>query len=300
MKTRKESLWFVLSKFRAFVILLPRAPLLRFAVIGLVLFVFYTGARWHHAADRADSFRPDADILYRAAVTLGIDSEAAVVRQRLVQLGQFLELDESAVGQSLEQEARALGLVETDPVIRRHIEHLAELALQRGGAAVLPSEAEVARYYATEAEHFLEPARVRLAQVYFSFERRGAATAMTAQATLERLRAQHLSPVDVGALGDPFARALGADAATRADLERAFGAELASAIDTAPVGTWTGPLRSAYGVHLIWVQERSAARPRPLAAVRNQIVHRLAHERGERLAARRLELLRQTAARQTP
>lgn len=302
MKPRKQALDFVFSRFRVFVASTVRLPLLHFALLGIAAFALSNARIWHDdSRDHAGSgWPPDAEMLYRASVMFGIDNEAAVVRQRLAELGQFLDLDGASRGRSLEQQARELGLIETDPVIRRHIEHLAELALQRGGAAVLPTEAEVAQSYDAEGARFLSPSRVRMTQIYFSFERRGAATEAAARGALDRLRSEHRSPADIGPLGDPFVRGLSCDAATRAELERAFGSGLAAAIDAAPTGTWTGPLRSSYGLHLVWVYERSAARPRPLAAVRNQIVHRLAHERSESLAARRLGLVRRMAARQTP
>jgi hypothetical protein len=275
------------------VTLVLRVPLLRFAVLGIALYC----AAGSYGRSSALTTAPDAGLLYQAAVTLGIDRDAALVHRRLAQLGEILELEESPAGPSGEQAARDLGLVETDPVIRRHIEQLAELALQHGGTALLPTDTEVAQYYATEQRRFARPPSVRLTQIYFSFERQGAATEANAQAALARLRAEQLLPRDVGAWGDPFVLSFGTRVATHDDLVRAFGTELAVAIDSVPDRSWAGPLRSAYGMHLVWIHERQPAGIIPLADVRNQIIHRLARERGARLATQRLEILRQTAAR---
>jgi parvulin-like peptidyl-prolyl isomerase len=53
-----------------------------------------------------------------------------------------------------------------------------------------------------------------------------------------------------------------------------------------------GPVRSSYGLHLVWVDERSPARVPPLAAVRSQVAHRLLAERGEERLRARLRTLR--------
>jgi hypothetical protein len=164
----------------------------------------------------------------------------------------------------------------------------------------LPTAAEVADYYASQQYRFVQPSSVRLTQIYYSFERHGAATEANATAALTRLRAEHRLPGDVGAWGDPFVHGFRTRSATHDDLVRAFGTELATAIETVPTGGWSGPLRSAYGIHLVWIHERRASGPAPLADVRNQIVHRLVRERGARLAARRLDLLRPAAARPAP
>jgi parvulin-like peptidyl-prolyl isomerase len=53
-----------------------------------------------------------------------------------------------------------------------------------------------------------------------------------------------------------------------------------------PAGAWSGPIRSAYGLHLVWVHESVPGEPPQLADVRNRLTLELAEERREaRLAA---------------
>jgi hypothetical protein len=281
---------------RGFVNRLLGAPLLHFGGVGIAVFAAVGVEQWY--SDAAPD-RLDQDLLYQAAITLGIDREASVVGKRLAELGAFLEVHGSGEQGATEREARDLGLVTTDPIIRRHVEQLAELALRRGGLSVLPTEDEVAEYYATHARRFVEPPRARLTQMYFSSARRGADAEAAAVAALVRVRAERLSPANVVDWGDPFVQAFNARSATHDELAQVLGDDLASAaVDSAPVDSWAGPFRSPYGFHLIWVHQRTAASRVPLTAVRNQIVHRLVRERGALLAARRLELVRQAAAGQ--
>jgi hypothetical protein len=60
---------------------------------------------------------------------------------------------------------------------------------------------------------------------------------------------------------------------TRTDVARQFGDDFADAILKVEAGRWTGPIRSGYGLHLVFVRERSDQRLPPLAEVR-QVVER--------------------------
>jgi hypothetical protein len=103
--------------------------------------------------------------------------------------------------------------------------------------------------------------------------------ARVAQALAERLRTGRTRPEDAPALGDPFPWGAVVRLEPAVDIDRRFGSGFAAALAAAPLETWTGPLASAYGLHLVWVQERVASRVPPLADVRAQVLHRLLRER---------------------
>jgi hypothetical protein len=233
----------------------------------------------------------DDEVLFREAIALGIDREDGAVRERLVRLGGFVGEDASGA-EAMEQEARRLGLDRSDLVIRRHLVQMMRLATERVGAAGLPSEEEVADYLARHADLFAAPARVALAHVYLSRERRGATLAGQAALLLETLRTENVSPEDGAALGDPFIRGAQVAAASEVDLEQMFGPDFAVAVRDLPERVWVGPVRSSYGLHLVWIRERLAPRVPPLAAVRSQVVLRLMHERGAARARERMHALR--------
>jgi parvulin-like peptidyl-prolyl isomerase len=68
---------------------------------------------------------------------------------------------------------------------------------------------------------------------------------------------------------------------TQRDLEKLFGLEFARRVmDLAP-GAWNGPLPSAYGLHLVRVEEREPGRLPSLAALRNQVERAYRLEQGE-------------------
>ncbi len=48
------------------------------------------------------------------------------------------------------------------------------------------------------------------------------------------------------------------------EVGRQFGEAFAEAVGQAPVGRWTGPVRSGYGQHLVFVRERTEGRLPPI------------------------------------
>jgi len=228
----------------------------------------------------------DDEVLYREALRIGLDRNDPVVRTRLGQLTRYLAEGPTEDEASLEREARTLGLDRTDLVVRRYLIQSVRLLAAGPQEAELPTEAALETYLARHAEAFAQPSRTRFVHVYLSADRHGANLARDARALAARLRARGISPDDASTLGDPFPRGALVPLEPAVDIDRRFGSGFAAALAAAPLGTWAGPFRSAYGLHLVWVQEREPARVPPLADVRGQALHSLLRERrAERVQA---------------
>jgi hypothetical protein len=245
------------------------------------------------ALDRPPS---DDDLLYRtAAAAVSVDDP--VVRGRLLRLAQYLELGGTAEGDHAEPDdeliaaARDVGLAGEDLVLRRYLAELARLALARPTTADLPAEDELRAWVAARPERFTAAAHVRAHHVYLSGTRRGARLANDAAALLADLRARGVVPGTAATLGDPFVRGPVIDGAHDA-VARAYGDELARALDALPAGSWHGPLASPFGLHLVWIEARMPARPASFDEVRGRALHAYLRERGAVRAKRRLAALR--------
>jgi hypothetical protein len=257
-----------------------RAPALHFLCLGACLLVART--RWDASARSAPTASDD-DLLYQEALTLHVDTSDRAVRERLARLGGFVGEDAGDEA-TLEDEARRLGLARSDLVVRRHLVQMMRLAAERLNPEDLPTDADIATRAAAETI----PARTRFTHVYLKRTR----PAADATRVLDQLRQNEASPA---ALGDAFA--LGADIGplTDHDLDQRFGPGFAASIANSPVGTWTGPIHSTYGTHVVRVTERLAPTTPPLESVRGRIVHELLHERRAQRASERLAHLRNRA-----
>ena len=299
-------------------------PLLHFLVLGLLLFA---ADRWRHAAavpapppivisaddvaalrrgwheqfgrepDAADEraligLAVDEEVLYREALAAGLDRGDRVVRARLLELARFLRLAPDDDPQALAEAADRLGLERRDVLLRRHLAEMERLALAKGSVADLPSDAALRAYYARQAARFAQPARVELSQVYLSAQRRGPALETDARRLLDELRRRDADPRAATTFGDPFIHGAHVPLASRAEIERLFGQDFAGEVERAPTGRWVGPIRSSYGLHLVWVHQIVATQVPALDAVRGQVLHAMLREHGAQRLHERLAALR--------
>jgi len=261
-----------------------RSPAVHFVCLGAVLLV---ASRAWDRSTRVPVDVDDEELLYQAAIDAGVDRTDPAVIGRLARLGQFVGEDRGDEA-ALEAEARRLGLARSDVVVRRHLAHMMALAAGRLEPSDAPTDADLA----TRTGELTIPARVHFTQVYVSRARHGAATDADAAALLAALRDGRVAPDNAATRGDAFATGADVGPSADADLDRRFGPGFASALAAAPAGTWAGPVRSTYGLHLVWVRERIAAEAPPLDAVRGQLVHRWLSERSAARAQERLAVLR--------
>lgn len=259
--------------------MIPRAPGLRFALLGAVLFAAVRAAA---PAALAPSPAPSVDRagldLVDRALLVGVD-HSATARARLVALGRELRLADDDDPVALERQARALGLTRSDPVLRRHLGDLFSLAAAAVPSTDLPDEATLRTYHAQHVATWTIPARVRFTHIYLSRGQRGAAVQRDAAEALAGLRARGVSAADAAGRGDPFARGARVGPLDDAAVAALFGPTFASQLRTLPTEQWAGPLASAYGLHLVWVEAPLPATATPFEGVRAQVLHAWLRER---------------------
>lgn len=227
----------------------------------------------------------EEEMLYREALAHGLDG-AAPVRQRLIQNMHFLRIDEGGGATSLYAAALEIGFDRTDPVVRRFLVEQMRMLARAGRAPDLFTDTELLAHLRRHAARFALPAAVRLSHAYLDADRRGEATEGDARALLARLRTEGVDAERAPSLGDPFFPGHHPALASHAELAKLYGGDFAAAALRLPAGRWYGPLRSAYGLHLVWVHETVPGELPRLADVRSRLALELAHERQEaRLAA---------------
>jgi hypothetical protein len=174
------------------------------------------------------------------------------------------------------REALAMGLDKDDSIVRRRLAQKLEFLTQDISMAATPDETALAQFFAVNTARYAQPAQVSFRHVYFSKERRGAKFEADAKAALAAL----VKPgVSGEAFGDPFLHDFTFTKQREQDVTGIFGSAFAAAVMKTPAGTWTGPVASSYGLHLVLVTERGGPRPVTLAAVRETVLRDLLDER---------------------
>jgi hypothetical protein len=301
-----------------------RAPLLHFVAGGFALFC--VTHRWPAAtpaaapvvltaADverlRADytrdtGFEPTAadeaalvekaieeELLVREAVARGLDRHDRSVRNWLVEQMRVLSEDAGADPERLYEQARGLGLDRSDVVVRRIL--VQKMRLLAARLDERPPDADtLAAYYAAHRDEYRPADAVSFWHVFVSSDARGPAMEPDATALLASLRGTGRPPVAPMAGGDAFPAPAHVVGRTAAQVATVFGPAFADALAHVEIGAWVGPIASAYGVHLVWVERREAGAPPALDAVRGRVVERW---QAEQRAVRVGGLLRELADR---
>lgn len=162
--------------------------------------------------------------------------------------------------QLLAREARELGLDQDDTVVRRRLAQKMEFLVQDVVSFTEPDEAELRSLYESNRARYQSPALVSFTQVYF----REAADASQALTGVDGRDAEGLG--DTSLLARDYVRA---DEQT---LTNVFGPEFSASVLTLDAGNWQGPVASAYGFHLVRVNERQGVQQRPFEDVRAQVL----------------------------
>ncbi len=212
------------------------------------------------------------ELLFREALARGLDRNDRSVRNWLVEQMRVLADEPTDDPDRLFERARALGLDRTDLVVRRILVQKMRLVAARTGERS-PSEEELDAFYAEHRDEYRPPDRVSFWHV---FVRAGA----DAEAGLARVRGE--APEEAVGEGDTFVVSPHVIAQSPAQVEKLFGTELARTVARAETRAWIGPVRSPYGLHLVWIETREPGTAPPLAAVRGRVVERWQDEQRER------------------
>lgn len=219
----------------------------------------------------------EEEILYREARALALDYKDRSVRRRLIEKARAVTLRPGANLDELYHEALALGL-DDDVVIRRLLAEKMRLFLQQDPSDTAASDAKLVDYMERHRPRFVQPETLTLTHVFFSQSTRRDRLAADAAAALTALGGQPPSPAVV-ALSDPFPLGAELHAYTPRQLLARFGKPFADHVLALPPGTWSPPLASPYGLHLVWVHEHHAERLPPLAEVRETVELALMQDR---------------------
>jgi hypothetical protein len=242
-----------------------REPLLHFLALAALLFV---AARYW--GDNDNSRR------YRITVTPEVVSRLAEGYYR--QYGgvpsdeQLRRLADQYVREEiLYREAVALGLDREDEIIRRRIVQKMEFLQQDLTVIPEPTDAELVEYYNAHPDRYQIPERRSFTQVYFSPDREGDTRAKArALEVLASLRSGRVTRAPER--GDAFPGLSDYSSLGSTEVARVFGeSEFSSALFSAPVAQWSGPYRSGFGWHLLYVQATEPPSLPPLAQVRDSV-----------------------------
>ena len=242
-----------------------RDPLGLFLLIGAGVFVLH--ALWSGDESRVITVtEAQAD---RIAALWQTQTGRAPSAQELQAL-----IDDHVREEILVREARRLRLDEGDVIVRRRLAQKLSFLTEDVAALTPPDDAALLAYFEANRQRYATPAVITFSHIYFSPDRRedAAGDAARALATLD--------PDAWRTTGDPFMLGRTYAYASLPRVRKDFGDSFAEALLDMPAdGVWRGPVASGYGLHLVRIDERTAARGADYATVAERVAADLDAER---------------------
>jgi hypothetical protein len=247
---------------------LLQEPLLHFLAAGAVLFGVYAwinGGEENGEASRARQ------------VHIG-EGEVQWLKQTWAQRWQREPNREELRGlvtellkeQLLAREARDMKLDEDDMIVRRRLAQKLTFLIEDTLRRAEPNDDDLRRFYEARPERFRSEARVSFTHVYFSPARRRDVVADASNALIELREAGGTERAP--SMGDRLLLEPVFHDETEQTLATMFGRDFAAAVLRLEPGTWSGPVRSGYGLHLVRVSSLQHSIARPFAEVRAQVL----------------------------
>jgi peptidyl-prolyl cis-trans isomerase C len=232
-----------------------REPLVHFLLIGLAVFLVY-GAMNH-----GQSGAINHQIVFTLDDLKQLDASFVSQWNRQPTQQEFNGLLESFVRQEiLYREGLAMGLDKDDTIVKRRMAQKMEFLSEDVAAAHEPTAQELKDWYDNNAQQFALPGRATFRHVFFGFDRRAQHAQIDAETALARLSGLPENSPLAKSESDPFMfQSYYADRDPE-QLGKEFGPDFAAAIFKLKPGSWQGPIESAYGWHLIWIESFTPGR----------------------------------------
>ncbi len=165
------------------------------------------------------------------------------------------------------REAQRLGFARSDLIVRRRMVQKMEFLLEDRAEVPPPSPKALQAWYEDNKDDYQTPAKVTFEHLFFANDRHGGADGAQkdAQEALKAANAGENPPSDPFVAGQSFKKR------DRAQLAKVFGEPFAQQVTQMSPGPWRGPVKSAFGAHLIKVTAVESAGHKPFEKVKDAV-----------------------------
>jgi peptidyl-prolyl cis-trans isomerase C len=257
---------------------LLREPLVHFMFIGAVIYLLY--GVFAEPVPEAD----DKTIIVTAGEVEWMQTAWQKRWNRPPTAAEFDGLIQQYIKETvLYREALTMGLNQHDQVIRRRLAQKLEFLAKDLVALTPPTDEELLAYFDLHQARYQKPALYTFTQVFIDPDKRGDATLEDAAAIKATLIAQGEAIEDPGALGDDFMLQNYYPEKDPVEIQKLFGSGFADSLVELSPGQWHGPVLSGYGTHLVYVSNISEPPAPDFVALRERVKQDWKTERGEEL-----------------
>ena len=236
-------------------------PLVHFLLIGALLFVGFSLFQSDDQSMETTIVVTDNDIKI-------LKADFQRTWQRPPREAELEGLIEEKIREEIAyREGLALGLDRDDPYIRRRLRMKLELMLEDISAQGSPADEELQKFLDGNREKFRQEPRYSLSQIYLNPSQRRGTIEKDVEELLARLN-QGGDQSDIEQFGDSIMLPKSIPLSPASVINRQFGSDFTAQLSDLETGTWQGPIRSGYGVHLVFIDTRVKGRDPDLDEIR--------------------------------
>jgi len=243
---------------------LLREPLVHFLLLGLLVFAGFK------FTSRSDAGEPGKIVVNQAQVESLVNGFTRTWQRPPTNLELEGLIREYIREEVCTREALALGLDKDDSVIRRRLRQKLEFISDNVASQADPDDEALQKYLQAHAENFRGQRQFTFSQLYLDPQKHGENLSRDINQLLAQLRLAG-SRADLSKLGDSLLLEQDYEAVSAGDVSKQFGEKFAAKLSELPVGEWSGPIESGYGLHLVIVTERKDGSLPALADVRETV-----------------------------
>jgi hypothetical protein len=238
-------------------------PLLHFLLIGALLFCAYTYLQ-NDTRSTPQSFVVSAGKIEHLASLFSRTWQRPPTRVELEGL-----IDDYVREEIAYREGMKMGLDQDDTIIRRRIRQKLDFIADDLGSQIEPTEEQLTTFLNENPDSYRIDPRITFRQVFLDPERHALDLQESVAKLLDTLKSDPTA--DAEQLGDQTLLEYQNVDRSKREVANNFGPQFAEEIVKLPLQLWHGPIRSAYGVHAVYISERTDGRLPPLSEVRDLV-----------------------------
>jgi len=234
-------------------------PLLHFLVISLLFFVVY---------NRLNPAQADKQTIHVSEGRVAQIKNSFVTQWKREPFPK--ELDNAiysfAVNEMYLLEAKALSLDVGDKVINRRLRQKMTYLLDDLASNNEPSANQLKQFYLDNADNYRSPSQYGFTQIYISSDRSDGELQSILALQKQRIQ-QGLTPK-----GDSSLLPGEVSLETEIQLDRKFGENFSTKLEAIEINQWSGPIKSAFGLHFILLKTRKLAELKAFERVQKSVL----------------------------
>ncbi|MGI9530739.1 peptidyl-prolyl cis-trans isomerase [Lutimonas sp.] len=246
-----------------------KEPLVHFLLIGLSLFILY--GLVNKDTDDAETIIIDDYDMKNIIASWEMQWKRLPTDEELKSL-----ILQNIRQEIFYQEALKINLDHNDEIIKRRLSQKMQFLASDIASLNEPTDEDLKAYYQENLENYKSPYTYSLYQIIFSPDYRNNPKT-DAENTLTQIAG--VSPEKVKSLGDNMPFPYQYSKVEESDLSRELGMNFSESLRSIDSLSWTGPIKSGYGYHLVYIVEKEAPLPIAFEFIKKEVLRDYEYEK---------------------